>query len=120
MNGTSALDGKTLSGIDHLKQSLTDILSTPLGSRIARRWYGSNMFQLIDAPMNRSTIAAIYAAVADAISRKNPLTGQPVEPRFQLQKVAVYSADAGALSLDLTGQYLPEGKTVTIDGINVK
>lgn len=120
MNGTSALDGKTLSGIDHLRQSLTDILRTPLGSRVGRRWYGSRLFELVDAPMNRATLADIYAATAEAISRKNPLTGVAVEPRFQLQKVVASSAGAGSLELDLTGLYLPEGQVVTIDGINVK
>jgi Bacteriophage baseplate protein W len=119
MNGTSALDGKQLSGIDHLRQSIRDILSTPLGSRVGRRWYGSELFNLVDAPINRQTLADIYRATAVALSMKNPLTGQPVEPRFVLQKVVVSSTTDGSLELDLTGDYLPEGQTITLDGINV-
>lgn len=120
MNGTSALDGKTLSGIDHLRQSLSDILRTPLGSRIQRRWYGSRLFELVDAPMNRETIAEIYAASVAAITAKNPLTGEAIEPRFKVQQVIAVSASPGVLSIDLIGLYLPDGRTVTIDGIEVR
>lgn len=119
MNGTSALDGKPLSGINHLRQSIRDILGTPLGSRVGRRWYGSELFKVVDAPINRATLADIYRATAVALSAANPLTGQPVEPRFVLQKVSVSSASPGFLELDLTGDYLPEGRTITLDGINV-
>ena len=111
MKGTSAFDGKPLSGIDHLKQSISDILRTPIGSRIERRSYGSRLFELVDAPMNRSTLAAIYAATADAIRKW--------EPRFKLTNVVAASAAPGAVTLDLTGEYLPDGKTVTLDGIQV-
>lgn len=119
MNGTSAQDGTTLSGIDHLRQSIRDILSTPLGSRVARRWYGSDLFNLVDAPINRQTLADIYRATAIALSTTNPITGQAVEPRFVLQKVTVASLAAGSLVLDLMGDYLPEGRVITLDGINV-
>jgi hypothetical protein len=119
MKGTSALDGKPLSGIDHLRQSIRDILSTPLGSRVARRWYGSNLFQRVDAPMNRQTLADIYRDTAVALSTKDPKTGQLVEPRFVLKSVVVSSAAPGSLELDLTGDYLPEGRTITLDGIKV-
>ena len=37
MNNTS---GKAITDIDHLRQSVRDILLTPQGSRIARREYG--------------------------------------------------------------------------------
>lgn len=77
-----------------------------------RRAYGSRLFSLVDAPMNRQTIAAIYAATAEAIKRW--------EPRFKLQKVHAVSAAPGSVELDLTGEYLPDGKTVTLDGIVVK
>lgn len=112
MNGTSATTGKSLSGIDHLRQSIRDILTTPIGSRVMRRDYGSRLFELVDAPMNRSTLLNLYAATAEAISTW--------EPRFKLQKVVASSAAPGAVVLDMTGEYLPDGKVVTIDGIEVK
>lgn len=112
MNGTSALNGARLEGIDHLRQSIRDILTTPIGSRVMRREYGSRLFQLIDAPMNRSTLLNIYAATAEAIARW--------EPRFRLQKVVAASASPGQIVLDMTGEYLPDGRTVTLDGIEVR
>ncbi len=44
MNNTS---GKVITDIDHLRQSVRDILLTPQGSRIARREYGSLLSALI-------------------------------------------------------------------------
>lgn len=112
MNGISAADGKSLSGIDHLRQSIRDILTTPIGSRVMLREYGSRLFELVDAPMNASTLLNIYAATAEAIDRW--------EPRFKLRKVVAASAVPGQVILDMTGTYLPDGKAITLDGIEVK
>lgn len=112
MNGTSATTGKALGGIDHLRQSIRDILTTPLGSRVMRRDYGSRLFQLVDAPMNRNTLLDIYAATAEAIARW--------EPRFRVQSVVASSAAPGSVTLDMTGEYLPDGRQITLDGIEVK
>lgn len=111
MNGMNASNGTSLGGIDHLRQSVRDILTTPIGSRVMRRDYGSNLFALVDAPMNRSTLMSIYAATVEAITRW--------EPRFRVQKVVAASAEPGAVTLDLTGEYLPDGRIVTLDGIRV-
>nr|VFK47168.1 MAG: hypothetical protein BECKTC1821D_GA0114238_104214 [Candidatus Kentron sp. TC] len=40
MAGMSAFTGKHFSDIAHLRQSITDILTTPIGSRVMRREYG--------------------------------------------------------------------------------
>lgn len=112
MNGTNASTGKRLSGIDHLRQSIRDILTTPIGTRVMRRDYGSRLFQLIDAPMNRSTLLDVYAATAEALDAW--------EPRFKLESVQAVSASPGKLELDLTGQYLPDGQQITLDGIVVE
>lgn len=111
MDGTNASTGKRLSGIDHLRQSLRDILTTPLGTRVMRRDYGSRLYQLVDAPLNRSTILKLYAATADALKKW--------EPRFKLTRVSIAGASSGSVELDLTGTYLPDGKEVTIDGVVV-
>jgi phage baseplate assembly protein W len=112
MNGTNALTGQILSGIDHLRQSITDILTTPLGSRVMRRDYGSRLFELIDAPMNRGTLADIYAATVEALAKW--------EPRIQVTQVKASSAEPGRVTLDVTGNYLPNGKAITLRGIIVQ
>lgn len=119
MDGINALTGKRLSGLAHLRQSITDILTTPLGSRVMTRTYGSRLFNLIDAPMNQQTIAELRAAVAEALNGTNPRDGQPWEPRFKLTRVAVVAASPGRVEFDLTGEYLPDGQVVTLDGIVV-
>lgn len=111
MDGISAKTGKRLGGIEHLRQSIRDILTTPIGSRVMRRDYGSRLFQLVDSPLNRGTILELYAATAQAIAKW--------EPRFAVQKVSIASAEPGAVVLDVTGLYKPNGKTVTLDGILV-
>lgn len=111
MNGTSATTGKRLAGINHLRQSIVDILTTPIGSRVMRRDYGSRLFQLVDAPMNRGTLLDLYAATAEAL--------RTWEPRFDLEQVTATSAEPGRVVLELTGTYLPDGEEVTLDGIEV-
>lgn len=103
--------GATLDGIAHLRQSITDILTTPIGSRVMRRDYGSRLFELVDAPMNRGTLVAIYAATAEAIAKW--------EPRFVVKHVKATNAAAGRVTLSLTGTYQPNGQPVTMDGVIV-
>lgn len=111
MNGINATTGKRLSGLDHLRQSIRDILRTPIGSRVMRRDYGSRLFQLIDAPMNRSTLLDLYAATAEALATW--------EPRIRVDMVQATSAEPGRVVLDISGEYLPDGRQITIDGIVV-
>jgi phage baseplate assembly protein W len=112
MNGTNALDGTPLSGIDHLKQSVRDILTTPKGSRVMRREYGSNLPFLVDAPINRGTITAIVRETVEALSKW--------EPRIAVSNVTVVTAEPGAVTLDITGTYKPDGKTITLEGVIVQ
>lgn len=109
MNGINSSTGKSLSGVDHLRQSIRDILTTPIGSRVMRRDYGSRIFELIDAPMNRTTLLDLYAATGEALEKW--------EPRFKLMQVKAVSATPGKVELDLVGQYVPEGQVLYIDGI---
>jgi phage baseplate assembly protein W len=111
MRGTDATTGKPLAGIAHLKQSIRDILTTPIGSRVLRRDYGSRLFDLIDAPSNESTIMDIYAATIEAL-----LTW---EPRIAPQTVKVAAITPGQILLDLTALYIPEGRIITLNGIAI-
>jgi phage baseplate assembly protein W len=112
MNGTDENTGKALGGIAHLRQSIRRLITTPIGSRVMRRDYGSRLFQLIDAPLNASTRMDIIAATADAIKKW--------EPRFQLLKVDMTGDQTGLASISLTGKYLPDGQAVRLNNISVK
>jgi hypothetical protein len=81
MIGMNARTGAAIEGDAHLAQSVVDILTTPIGSRVMRRDYGSLLFELVDAPTTATTLQQIFAAVALALHRW--------EPRLRLTRVAV-------------------------------
>ncbi len=85
MSGMDRNTGKPLDGNAHLAQSIGDILTTPIGSRVMRRDYGSMLFELIDQPLNPATILLTYAATAMAIRRW--------EPRLRLKRVRLFAPD---------------------------
>lgn len=111
MQGMNRNTGQPLSGIDHLRQSIIDILTTPVGSRVMRRDYGSRLYELVDAPMNRATLVDIYAATAEALLQW--------EPRLALKRVRVSEITIGKVTLFLEADYLPTGKTMTLENIIV-
>lgn len=69
MNGVNNRTGKRLSGVAHLRQSVSDILTTPIGTRVLVRDYGSDLFSLADNPRDDLTRLQIIAASATALAR---------------------------------------------------
>ncbi|EIF9750713.1 GPW/gp25 family protein [Salmonella enterica] len=70
--------GGTLTDDDHIRQSVQDIIITPVGSRVMRRDYGSLVSELIDAPIGNALPLQLMASLFDAITRQEPrvtLTG---------------------------------------------
>lgn len=92
--GLSARSARPIDGIDHLRQSILDILSTCPGERIMRPEYGSRIRDLIDRPVNAQWLADLYFEVAYAIARW--------EPRVKVQRVAATMDTPGHITLDLT------------------
>jgi phage baseplate assembly protein W len=76
-----------------------------------RRDYGSRLYELVDAPMNRATLVDIYAATAEALLQW--------EPRLALKRVRVSEITIGKVTLFLEADYLPTGKTMTLENIIV-
>jgi uncharacterized protein len=103
LTGLSRSTARVIDLEAHLSQSIADILTTPIGTRVMRREYGSDLPLLIDAPMNGETMIDLFAATAEALDRW--------EPRFVLRRVQVEEATAGGtLALTLTGDI--DGGTV--------
>lgn len=109
IKGMSAETGKGLEGLEHLKQSITDILITPIGSRIMKREYGSRLFELVYKPINRDLTLEVYAATAEALEKW--------EKRLKLEKVKIAEVKEGKMTLVNEGMYLTEGKFINISGI---
>lgn len=72
MSGMNAVTGRALDEMAHIRQSIRDILTTPLGSRVMRRDYGSLLPELIDQPGNAATRLRLMAATVGAIARFEP------------------------------------------------
>ena len=113
MQGMSSITGDPIDGMDHLRQSIRDILTTPIGSRVMRRDYGCNLMSLLDRPMNSNLVGDIQVAVAMALANH--------EPRVQLSRVLVESAPSdtsnaenqlanGGIHIHLEGSLLPAGQ----------
>lgn len=106
VTGMAAATGRALQGVDHLRQSIADILGTPVGSRLMRRDYGSQLLDLIDWPNNPATRVRLHAAIASALIRW--------EPRLRLSRVTVGSGTrAGQVVIELDGVYTPDGSSAS-------
>jgi phage baseplate assembly protein W len=96
MRGVDRTTGKAIEGVAHLAQSIGDILTTPVGSRVMRRDYGSLLPLLVDQPANAATRVRLYAAIAGALMRW--------EPRIRLTRVSINAGtSAGAFVVTLEG-----------------
>ena len=72
MSGMNKASGLSLEEDIHIRQSVHDILTTPIGSRIKRRTYGSMIPDLIAQPMNPATRLRLMAATVMAIIQWEP------------------------------------------------
>jgi uncharacterized protein len=69
MAGMNRNSGLNVNDTLHIQQSIADILTTPIGSRVMRRTYGSLLPELIDHPLIGAMLLRAKAASADAIIR---------------------------------------------------
>lgn len=109
MRGTASNSGKAIDGLEHLRQSIRDILTTPIGSRVMRRDYGSRLFELLDSPLTAGSLALFSAATAEALSKW--------EPRFLFEALSFADStpSAGAVVLTITGKHVADGSLLTLD-----
>lgn len=96
--GMNVATGRSVNDLEHLKQSINQILTTPIGTRIERRAFGSLLPELIDQPLNDYLRIQLYAATATALAT--------YEPRLKLTRVQ--------LDIDATA---PASSSLTIDAI---
>lgn len=111
MRGMNAENGKPISHDAHLMQSVIDILSTPIGSRVLNREYGSLLPTLIDNPQDGTTRMRVIAASAGALSRW--------EPRIQVTRIQVTYPSIGVFNLTIVGTNKETGKQVVLTGVTI-
>lgn len=99
MIGMSATSGRQIDdsspNFEHLRQSIRDILTTLVGTRICRRSYGSLVPNLIDQPCNDATKVRLFSAIATALIR--------FEPRVQVSSVRLISVTENGWQVELVG-----------------
>lgn len=83
--GMNRFTGQRISESQHISQSIQDILTTPLGSRVMRRDYGSAIFELIDQPQSAAVKLQLMAAAVIALTRW--------EPRIRITEIEVIAGD---------------------------
>lgn len=83
--------GQRLTEDEHIRQSVADILTTPIGSRVERRPYGSIIPDLIDHPYNPANRLRLMSATVMAIQRW--------EPRLAVTTVTVDQDSAGRIAV---------------------
>lgn len=91
--GMDATSGAPLSDLDHVRQSIMDILRTHRGERVMLPEYGSNLFELVSRPMNAAFLLDLYYEAITAIHRW--------EPRVRVARIQAAEMSAGRVILDL-------------------
>lgn len=106
--GMNAATGRNLEGLDHIRQSIADIITTPIGSRVMRRGYGSLVPELIDMPQSEALMMQVYAATVIAVTRW--------EPRIQITGVRhnISTQRPSAATIELYGK-TADGEPVSVE-----
>ncbi|MGU3447591.1 GPW/gp25 family protein [Enterobacteriaceae bacterium C34A] len=104
--GMNRTTGRTITDADHISQSMSDILRTPVGSRVMRRDYGSLLSSLIDMPQNDALNLQLMCACYMALLKWEPrvtITSLTLERRFN-----------GQMVVDLTGVIKGSGDPLSL------
>ncbi len=99
MIGMSRYSGGYLSGLEHLRQCIIDLLTTRPGTRVMRREYGCHVWRWVDKPMNPTVFAFMIHEIATALDKW--------EPRYRLTQCDVEKVDEqGRVSFLLQGEVI--------------
>jgi phage baseplate assembly protein W len=98
--GLDAATGGTITGWEHVVQSLRDVFDTRFGTRIMREWYGSFVPNLLGRLITPQEVVPYFAAITSAVEQW--------EPRFRVTQIQVVKVTReGQLHVFLDGEYRP-------------
>lgn len=109
--GTNRDTGAALGGVAYLRQRLSDVINTPLGSLVGRRAFGSRLYQLLDRNVNEAFYMDAYVLLAEAIN--NAANGLD---DFKLKEMQIDRIGDAHYSLTIIG-VLDDGNPVTMEGL---
>lgn len=95
-------------------QNIYTLLSTPLGSRVYNRAWGSNLPNLLDLPINNTTQLLVSSQIAIDIE-KNLYD-------FLVESVSVDLSEAvgGTMNITINLFFVPENRFVTLSGVKLR
>ena len=99
-------DGQVLDYIDQIRQSIADILTTPIGSRVMRREYGSLLPELIDRPIDDVLVLQCYSAIYSALYLW--------ENRIIIDTIGIEYASHGVMSIRLDAVLADSGEATSL------
>ncbi|MDN0075599.1 GPW/gp25 family protein [Crenobacter sp. SG2303] len=113
--GMNATTGRAITDQEHERQSVADILGTPIGSMVTLREYGSYNRELIDQPMTPALRLQIMASSVMALMRWEPrLT--PVSVDLTANEQAEQPGTSWQLGVVLARKEGPQsGQQLTVD-----
>ncbi len=109
MPGMDRRTGAAIDGAAAIRQSIEDILTTPLGSRAMRPEYGSRLADMVDDAATPGTAVAMAAEVVDALARWEPR----IEP--EIVRAAPTASAPGRVVVEIVGQMGGESETVAVE-----
>jgi phage baseplate assembly protein W len=99
--------GAAITDLGHIGQSITDILTTRIGTRVMRREYGSLLPELVDHTFNDATRLRVYAGTVMALMRW--------EPRISLSRVQFIGANLqGQSVLEFEGSVVDSNEPLSL------
>jgi len=104
--GMSRETGRSLTDGGHIRQSVSDILRTPVGSRVMRRDYGSELFSLIDMPQTAALTLQIMSVCYMALLKW--------EPRVSISSVSIERQFDGQMIVELEGETKETGESLSL------
>ncbi len=104
--GMNRNTGRAITDAEHIRQSVGDILRTPVGSRVMRRDYGSLLSAMIDQPQTPALELQIKVACYMAILKW--------EPRITLMSITTERQFDGKMIVNLTGQLKDTGESLSL------
>lgn len=108
--GTDRNTGRLISGVAYLWQRLSDVISTPVGSLVGRRDFGSRMFEMLDRNVGEDFYMDAFVRLAEAIN--NPANGLD---DFRLSTMRVERPAEHHVEIYLSGFLLDGDSTTPVD-----
>jgi phage baseplate assembly protein W len=94
--GTHRDTGERITGIDDVRQSVAEIMRTPLRSRPMRPEFGTDLLGIVDQPMNAAGRALVAGRTVDAIAK--------FEKRISITKSSITTTAEGEVEVLAEGE----------------